>query len=104
MTLHPSQHSPLQGSAGVLLHAVCQGPRLTPLLFSGASKYSTGYLCIGQQTKNGGKLEDHAGGLRGCPEMGYTYHFCPNFITQSWVTWAYLITEKCSFAGSLGGK
>lgn len=49
-------------------------------------------------------LEDLMGVFRGCPEMGYIYHFCPDSITQSSVTWAYLITEKCSFIMNLGGK
>lgn len=101
--ISPSQHSLLQGSTGVLLHAGSQGPSLTPLPFSGMV-LPQNIFASGQLVRNGGKFEDYTGGLRGCPEMGYIYHFCLNFIAQSSVTWAGLITEKCSFALSLGGK
>lgn len=98
--ISPSQHSLRQGSTEALLHAVSQGPRITPLPFLG---FPRNIFASGQLISNGGELEDNTG-LRGCPEMGYIYHFCLHFITQSSVTWAWLITEKCSFAMSLWGK
>lgn len=101
--ISPSQHSLLQGSTRVLLHAVSQRPRLTPLPFSGMV-FPRNIFATGQLVRSGGELEDNTGGLRRCPEMGYIYHFCLNFITQSSVTWACLVTEKCSSAMSLGGK